>query len=79
MFIRENFAWVKHSKLLHCRTQAVLDVEAIEREVMEEQTRPSTEPGPRRHKFLSPIQVRYYKVLLKNIIIIYWSDIVKYC
>ena len=65
--------------MFHSRSQAILDVEAIEREVMEERTRPSTEPGPRRHKFLSPIQVRSCKVLLKNIIIIYWSDLVKYC
>jgi len=39
--------------------QAILDVEAIEREVMEERTRPSTEPGPRRNKFLSPIQASF--------------------
>ena len=42
-------------------SKAILDVEAIEREAMEDQERirPSTDPGPRRHKFLSPIQVRF--------------------
>lgn len=39
--------------------QGILDPEAAEIEAIERQHHPPTDPGPRRHKFLSPIQASF--------------------